>query len=189
MHTPRNQWTLLLGADLTEPTRHAIHHINAIFQGCPPEERPELMLLHVVEQQMVAGAEFCEPTFIWEAGGVTGITPPICEDDMQAAVAASVSSLQPLLKELTEAGWDTSRISIKAVTGGFSKTMIADVLAFHARELQARIVVVGRTRHGKIHEMLLKSIGERLTHYLPGITVWVVGLPKDDCDSSTPDTN
>jgi nucleotide-binding universal stress UspA family protein len=90
--------------------------------------------------------------------------------------------MAPMAEMLASAGWPGDRIDRRAVPGGFSKAVIADVIAYTAREEKARVVVVGRTRHGRLHEALLKSMGERLTHYLPGTTVWVVGTP-DEADS------
>jgi len=185
MRTPRKDWTLLVGADLTEPTRNAIHHVNAVFEGCPADERPRVVLFTVVEQAIAPGAEFGEPSFAWDAGGVSGMTPPVDDAEMERIEQSALAKLDPLERMLTEAGWSAERIERRAAPGGFSKALIADVIAYHARENDARIVVVGRTRHGRLHEALLKSIGERLTHYLPGITVWVVGTPEHENESES----
>lgn len=188
MQTPRNQWTILIGADNTPPTKNAVQHLNHVFEGIPPQQRPRLVLFHVIEQALAPGAELGEPTFAWEAGGITGMTSPICDADFDRAKDSSIHELLKIEEILLAAGWSANRIRKLAVPGGFSKALIADVIAYHAREEKARVVVVGRTRHGRLHEALLKSIGERLTHYLPGITVWVVGS-SDDEDQQGSDSN
>jgi len=180
MNTPRREWTILLGADMTEPTLNAAGHINRVFEGLGADDRPRVVLFKVIEQALAPGAEFGEPTFAWEAGGVSGVTPPVADEDFAQIERAAMRELDQVEKLLVEAGWSADRIERKVAPGGFSKALIADVIAYHAREEKARVVVVGRTRHGRLHEALLKSIGERLTHYLPGITVWVVGSSEDD---------
>ena len=151
-----------------------------MFEGLGADDRPRVVLFKVIEQALAPGAEFGEPTFAWEAGGVSGVTPPVADEDFAQIERAAMRELDQVEKLLVEAGWSADRIERKVAPGGFSKALIADVIAYHAREEKARVVVVGRTRHGRLHEALLKSIGERLTHYLPGITVWVVGSSEDD---------
>jgi len=180
METPRSEWTMMVGADASEPSCYAVNHINRVFAGIPGEDRPRLILFRVIEQALAPGAEFGEPTFAWEAGGVSGITPPVSDTDFKEMEKAVLQEMNPIEKMLVEGGWSADRMTRKAVPGGFSKALIADVIAYHAREEKARVVVVGRTRHGRLHEAILKSIGERLTHYLPGITVWVVGSCEDE---------
>jgi len=187
METPRKYWTMIVGADDTEPTRSALNHINRVFAGIPGDDRPELILFRVIEQSLAPGAEFGEPTFAWEAGGVSGITPPLTGDDFHEIEQTAIKEMDSLERILVHGGWSPTRIKRKAAPGGFSKALIADAIAYHAKEEKARVVVVGRTRHGRLHEAILKSIGERLTHYLPGVSVWVVGSCESDGEEKSGD--
>lgn len=166
---------ILIGVDESDSTHLAIEHVLEVFSAA--ETKPSILLLHILEQPLPTGIEFVDPTMVWEAGGLTARTPAIDAEGIAAQKKTAEQRVRPLVQSFLDAGWSESDVTCRVVEGGYSRAAVAELLAFEARENTVDIVVIGRTRHGKLHEALIKSTGQRLVNQLRRITIWVVGGP------------
>ncbi len=170
MSTSTASLHVLIGVDDSTSARAAVAHVAHIFAG---SEKPRLTLLHVLVQAIPASVEFVDPSMIWDGAGL----PPTMATETAEQIAQSKQAAGKRVRELfrSVAGndWPENRLTISVVEGGFSRATIAEVITHHAREGGADIVVVGRSRHGALHDALIRSTGERLVHACKATAVWV----------------
>lgn len=173
---------ILVGVNETKSSNLALEHVIEVF-GRQTGDRPGIVLLHVIRQPLPGGLEFGEPTLAWEGGGAPPITGHPADEEMllQQRESAQSLSIKPARARLIQAGWEEQSVEAQVCEGGFSRAAVAEILAEIAqKDGRIDVIVVGRTRRGRLHEALLKSTGERLVHYACRMTVWVVGT----CDDS-----
>ena len=161
---------VVVGVDRHEHTRIALDRLTEVFAG---PQWPLAILLHIIEHDVVAEASVS--SLAGEGVGLPVSAVALTPEEIEELKRRDLGRMEPLVEYLAGRGWPKDRIECRVRLGGSSKSVIADELSEEAREAKADIVVVGRTRHGKLWEAFLKSTGERLVHYCPGLTVWVVG--------------
>ncbi|MFG0329327.1 MAG: universal stress protein [Phycisphaerales bacterium] len=167
---------VLIGVDDTQSTRAAIDHVVGMFASS--SERPQIILLHVIDHPAPTGYEAAASAMALDAGAMPALPVAFEPEDIDMWKDRAKKKMEPFVDALNDAGWDEKRIERHAAIGGLTHAAVADVLAEQAKQLHADVVVVGRSKHGMLHEALLKSTGERLVHYCRGMTVWVVGNPE-----------
>ena len=167
---------VLIGVDESESAKAAIAHVIKVFSGA---DKPRLTLLHVLVQAIPPSVEFIDPSMIWDGAGL----PPALATETAEQVAQNKARARDrivgVFKSMQGDTWPSDRLSITVVEGGFTRATIAEIVTYHARESKADIVVVGRAKHGALHDALIRSTGERLVHTCKGTAVWVVGACED----------
>ena len=169
---------ILVGVDDSAATDAAIDQIIRMFPG---DDKPSVMLLHVIDQPAPTGFEAAASAMALDAGAMPAVPAAFSLEDAKQWQELAKKRMERFVARLSSAGWAEDRIERHAAVGGLTHAAVADALAEQAKSLDADIVVVGRTKHGTLHEALLKSTGERVVHYCRSVTVWVVG-DRESCD-------
>lgn len=167
---------VLIGLDDSDSARAAVGHVVQVFAG---PDKPRLTLLHVLVQAIPASVEFVDPSMIWDGAGLPQAMGTESAEQIAQNKQAAATRVRELFRSVAGGDWPENRLTVTIVEGGFSRATIAEVVTYHAREGKADIVVVGRSKHGALHDALIKSTGERLVHTCKGTAVWVVGTGTD----------
>ncbi|GEM_PF-4740786 len=162
---------VLIGVDESESARAAIAHVASVFAG---PDKPHLTLLNVLVQAIPSSVEFVDPSMIWDGAGLPPSLATESAEEVAAHKDAARDRARSVFRSVTGDSWPHDRVEITIVEGGFSRATIAEIVTYHARETNADVVVVGRSKHGALHDALIKSTGERLVHACKAIAVWVV---------------
>lgn len=163
---------VLVGVDESDSARAAIAHVTRVFAD---SAKPRLTLLHVLVQAIPPSVEFIDPSMIWDGAGL----PPTLSTETAEQLAQNKRTarerIEALFRAMAGDQWADAHVEVAVVEGGFTRAAIAEIVTYQARETQADIVVVGRSRHGALHDALIRSTGERLVHACKATAVWVVG--------------
>jgi len=168
---------VLVGLDDSGSARAAVSHVLRVFGGA---EKPQLNLLHVLVQKIPAHLEFIDPSMIWDGAGLPSALATETAEQIAQEKEAANKRVGELFDDLGGSDWPRNRLTITVLEGGFTRAAIAEILTWHAREINADIVVVGRTHHGALHDAFIRSTGERLVHACKGTAAWVVGAAGRD---------
>jgi len=175
---------IIIGVDSSQTAHVAVKHVIDVFAATDRESLPVIHLTHVIERALPAGSASAGPAVSWEAGGLPETPTNICTCTDLGADANTISDprivvilnqMKPLKQKLIDALWPIDRIKLSVCDGGYTKSIVADILAESAVRIGAAIVVVGRTKHGRFLDAFMKSTGEKLVHCAPDLSVWVVG--------------
>lgn len=177
--------SILFASDGTRSSQVALDHLARVFEGTPPAARPQVRLLHVVRIPLGTAVDFVgEPGFATETIGAISALPdedPARTEALAAHVRAGEGRLVAQMRALQDLGWPPDRLSAEVVEiedAGLTGSSVAQAIADAARAHRVDVVLVGRERHGRIQEMLLKSTGERILHDVREVAVWVAGGPS-----------
>ncbi len=173
--SPSARSTILIGVDESEPTLAAIRFVTGHFTGTP---RPQVSLVHVLALPAVTVMDYSGGGPAFAGAMMPGVPSEMFgSNDLQAAARASLARMDPLVTELQRAGWSESQVLRRVLAGGVTKAAIADAHVEQAQRDRADVVVVGRTRHGALHDTLMRSTGEKLVHFGRNMTICVVTAP------------
>ncbi|MCC6906423.1 MAG: universal stress protein [Phycisphaerales bacterium] len=164
---------ILVGVDDSDSARAAMAHVAAVFPGA---NKPQLTLLHVLVQAIPPSIEFVDPSMIWDGAGLPPALATETAEQIASQKEAARQRVQRLFDEIVPGNWPADRLEVLVVEGGFTRAAIAEIITYQAKQSSADVVVVGRTRHGALHEALIKSTGERLVHACKATAVWVVSV-------------
>lgn len=166
---------VLVGVDDSDSATAAVAHVLRVFPG---PERPQLVLVHVLVQKIPPHLEFIDPSMVWDGAGLPTALQTETAEHVARDKQAAAERVREIFRDLDGGRWPEERLTITVVEGGFTRAAIAEVLTFQAREVNADIVVVGRTHHGALHDALIKSTGQRLVQACKATAAWVVGAPR-----------
>ena len=164
---------VLIGVDISDSARAAVAHVAQVFAG---SDKPRLTLLHVLAQAIPPSIEFVDPSMIWDGAGLPATMATETVEQIAHNKQVAAKRVRDLFRAVAGSDWPESRLTVTVVEGGFTRATIAEVVTYHAHETKADIVVVGRSKHGALHDALIKSTGGRLVHACKGTAVWVVGV-------------
>ncbi len=178
---------ILIGVDGSQTAHAAVMHVVNVFAATARESLPVLYLTHVIERALPTGSSPVGLAVSWEAGGLpeTPTATCACDDldpDMNDSIDPRVNlvleQMKPLKQILVDADWPNEKVKYNVCDGGYTRSIVADILAENAEKVGATIVVVGRTKHGRFLDALMKCTGEKLVHCAPDLSIWVVGSSK-----------
>lgn len=163
---------VLVGLDDSDSARAAVAHVLKVFAA---GQKPQLHLLHVLVQKIPPHLEFIDPSMIWDGAGLPSALATQTAEQVAQEKETAHKHVVKLFEQLGGGAWPQDRLTITVLEGGYTRAAIAEILTYHAREIDADIVVVGRTHHGALHDAFIRSTGERLVHACKGTAAWVVG--------------
>ncbi len=171
MATGTSSLRVLIGVDDSDSSRAAIAHVAGVFAG---PDKPHLILLNVLVQAIPSSVEFVDPSMIWDGAGLPSALATETVEEVARRKDAARARVREVFHAVAGDSWPRDQVEIMIVEGGFTRATIAEIVTYYACETSADVVVVGRSKHGALHDALIKSTGERLVHACKATAVWVV---------------